>query len=182
MLWPTVSRPVCLGIKHPPGAYDQTVAGLLMWGGLSDESTGLSFTTAAGPRQCSHFRVRVPWHSWPYFTVSRFETSLFAASYDSQGYGGGIRPTTADSQVEVEVKVTLRLTVGQSVSLGVEPYVGLMTRYLLLFDSYGRVIVGRPLWREDGSVFFITTLHGPNRKHRFQQCPYCYKSVYRSVA
>jgi hypothetical protein len=27
--------------------------------------------------------------------------------------------------------------VGQSVSLGVEPHVGLMTRYLLLFDSYG---------------------------------------------
>jgi hypothetical protein len=28
-----------------------------------------------------------------------------------------------------------------------------MTRYLLLFDSYGFVCVGRPLWREDGSVF-----------------------------
>jgi hypothetical protein len=34
------------------------------------------------------------------------------------------------------VKVTLRLTVSQSVSLGVEPHLGLMTRYLLLFDSY----------------------------------------------
>jgi hypothetical protein len=30
-----------------------------------------------------------------------------------------------------------------------------MTRYLLLFDSYGLVIVGHPLWREDGSVFCI---------------------------
>jgi hypothetical protein len=27
-----------------------------------------------------------------------------------------------------------------------------MTRYLLLFDSCGLVFVGRPLWREDGSV------------------------------
>jgi hypothetical protein len=43
------------------------------------------------------------------------------------------------------VKVTLRLTVSQSVSLGVEPHLGLMTRYLLLFDSYGIVFLGRPL-------------------------------------
>jgi hypothetical protein len=34
-------------------------------------------------------------------------------------------------------KVTLRLTVSQSASLGVEPHLGLMTRYLLPFDSYG---------------------------------------------
>jgi hypothetical protein len=54
-----------------------------------------------------------------------------------------------------KVKVTLRLTVGQSVSLGVEPHLGLMTRYLLLFYSYGLVFVGRSLWREDGSVFCI---------------------------
>jgi hypothetical protein len=48
---------------------------------------------------------------------------------------------------QVKVKVTLRLTVGQSVSkswcrapsLGVEPHLGLMTRYLVLFDSYGLV-------------------------------------------
>jgi hypothetical protein len=46
-------------------------------------------------------------------------------------------------------------TDGQSVSLGVEPHFGLMTRYLLLFDSQGLVFLGRPLWREDGSVFCI---------------------------
>jgi hypothetical protein len=45
----------------------------------------------------------------------------------------------------VKVKVTLRLTVSQSVSVGVEPHLGLMTRYLLLFDSYGLVDVGRSL-------------------------------------
>jgi hypothetical protein len=32
--------------------------------------TDLSFTIAAGPRQRSHFRVRVPRDSWPYFTLS----------------------------------------------------------------------------------------------------------------
>jgi hypothetical protein len=46
---------------------------------------------------------------------------------------------------QVKVKVTLRLTVGQSASLGIELHVGLMTRYFLLFDSYGLVFVGRPL-------------------------------------
>jgi hypothetical protein len=34
---------------------------------------------------------------------------------------------------KVKVKVTLRLTVSQSVCLGVEPRLGLMTRYLGLF-------------------------------------------------
>jgi hypothetical protein len=44
-------------------------------------------------------------------------------------------PFARDS-VNIKVKVTLRLTVSQSVSLGVEPHLGLMTRYLLLLDSY----------------------------------------------
>jgi hypothetical protein len=48
----------------------QSVAGLLMRGPFSDERTGLSFIIAAGPRQRSHSRVRVPWDSPPYFTVS----------------------------------------------------------------------------------------------------------------
>jgi hypothetical protein len=54
---------------QPDFYYCQTVTGLLMWGALSDERTGLSFTTA-GPRQRSHSRARVPWDSRPYFTVS----------------------------------------------------------------------------------------------------------------
>jgi hypothetical protein len=71
---------------RPDFFYCQTVAGLLMWGAVSDERTGLSFTIAPGPRQRSHFRIR-------YLVYClRFETSLFVASYDSQDYGGGIRP------------------------------------------------------------------------------------------
>jgi hypothetical protein len=46
---------------------------------------------------------------------------------------------------QVKVKVTLRLTVSPSVSLGVEPHLRLITRYLLLFDSYGLVFLWRPL-------------------------------------
>jgi hypothetical protein len=49
---------------------NQTLSGLLIWGALSDERTGLSFTFVTGARQRSHSRVRVPWDSQPYFTVS----------------------------------------------------------------------------------------------------------------
>jgi hypothetical protein len=75
MLRPMVSRPVCLGIKHPSGAYDQifiTVRQLwVCWCGvLSLMRTGLLFTIPAGPCQRSHSRVWVPWDSRPYFTVS----------------------------------------------------------------------------------------------------------------
>jgi hypothetical protein len=59
---------------------------------LSDERAGLSFVCAAGLCQRILYRVLVPLGLRPYFTVSDFETSLFVASYDSQGHGGGIRP------------------------------------------------------------------------------------------
>jgi hypothetical protein len=55
---------------RPNFCYCQTVAGLLMWGALSDERTSLSFTIVVGPRQRSHSRVLFPWDSRPYFTVS----------------------------------------------------------------------------------------------------------------
>jgi hypothetical protein len=69
MLRPTVSRPVCIGIKYLSGA------GLLMLGALPDERTGLSVAIAAGPCQ-----RRVPWDSRPNFTVldSRLYFSLSA--------------------------------------------------------------------------------------------------------
>jgi hypothetical protein len=40
--------------------YFLTVEGFLVWGALSDERTNLPFAIATGPRQRSHFRVRVP--------------------------------------------------------------------------------------------------------------------------
>jgi hypothetical protein len=65
-----VSRPAPILGQRPHFYYCQTVSGLLTWGALSHERTGLSFTTAAGHRQCSHSQVR-----WPYFTVSHSRLS-----------------------------------------------------------------------------------------------------------
>jgi hypothetical protein len=61
MLRPTVSRPVCLGIKLTTRyllVFDNY--GPVFVGVLSDERTGLSFVYAAGPRQRSLSWVRVP--------------------------------------------------------------------------------------------------------------------------
>jgi hypothetical protein len=55
---------------RPDFYYCQRVAGLLMWGALSNERAGLSHTIAAGTHQRSHSRVQVPWDSRPYFTAS----------------------------------------------------------------------------------------------------------------
>jgi hypothetical protein len=63
-----------------------------MWGALSDERTGLSFIIAAGPRQDQSFSGLSPVGLATIFYFLRFETSIFVASYDSEGYGGGIRP------------------------------------------------------------------------------------------
>jgi hypothetical protein len=54
----------------------------------------------------------------------------------------------------IKVKVTLQLAVNRPVSLGVKPYLGPKTRFLLLSDSCGLINVGRPLWQEDGSVIY----------------------------
>jgi hypothetical protein len=87
MLRPTVSRPVCLGTKHPFGAYDQifitcmTITVLFLWGAFSDERTGLTFIYAAGPCQRNLTLVRVPWDSLPYFTVSHLRLPVSSNLY-----------------------------------------------------------------------------------------------------
>jgi hypothetical protein len=80
-----------------------------MWGALSGERTGLSFTIAAYPRQrgahdhillsqirdFSNLEGQVPVFISPKNRVTQLYAgalgSFFVASYDSRGYGAGIR-------------------------------------------------------------------------------------------
>jgi hypothetical protein len=130
--------------------YCQTVCGFIyvsrsLW--REDESVVYNF---CWPSPAQSFSGPSPVGLVTIFYCLRFETSLFIASDYSQGYGGGIRPwphTGIDEWSQSHIA-----TDGQSVCLGVEPRLGLLTRCFFLFDSYCPVHVGTPLWREVGSV------------------------------
>jgi hypothetical protein len=64
---------------------------------------------------------------------------------------GNCQPLTASVKSKLKSHCDWR-PASQSVLVS-SPHLGLMTRYLLLLDSYSLVVVGRPHWREDGSVF-----------------------------
>jgi hypothetical protein len=40
-------------------------------------------------------------------------------------------------------------------TVDIEPHLGLMIRYLLLFDSYSVVFLGPPLWQERMGLTFV---------------------------
>jgi hypothetical protein len=115
----------------------QTVAGLLMWGTLSDERTSLPFTIAAESESCathdhillsqiqdsSNLEGQVPIFISHRNRVGQLYPqalgSLFIASYNLQGYSGGIQTCHHEGSTNVKVKVTSQLMVSQSVSPGV---------------------------------------------------------------
>jgi hypothetical protein len=61
-----------------------------MWSAPSDERMGLSLKLLLA--FASAFSGPSPVGLVTIFYCRRFESSLFVAFYDSQGYGGGIRP------------------------------------------------------------------------------------------
>jgi hypothetical protein len=94
----TVSQSVRLGVESHLGLmtryfrYCLTVTVLFLWGALSDEKTGLSFIYSCWPFLAHCFSGPSPKGLASIFYCLRFETSLFVASYDLRGHGGGIRP------------------------------------------------------------------------------------------
>jgi hypothetical protein len=76
---------------------------------------------------------------------------LFIASYYSQGNGGGIR-----TRLHAKSKSKLCYdpqSVDQSVSVS-WTHLGVLNRFFFLPNSCGFVDMGRPLWREDGYIFY----------------------------
>jgi hypothetical protein len=76
-------------------------------------------------------------------------------------------PTSTHNNKRIQVKVILRPTVSRPVCLGVRHPSGTRDQFVLLLpliilDNYGFVDVGRPLWREVGSVvaFLRCESHG----------------------
>jgi hypothetical protein len=109
---------------------------LFLWGALSDERTGLSFEYAAGPCQRRLSRVRVPWVSRPYFTVSDLRLPFSSP------------PTTRRVTVEVfdpastnfwlSLSLMLRPMVSRPVCLGIKHQPG---AYDQIFITVGQLRV-----------------------------------------
>jgi hypothetical protein len=105
------------------------------------------------------------WGPWPDFSFSFllpdncFALRLGAPSL-TRGRGRSRSYFTTDGVSQyvlvlgttLEPEVTLRLMVSQPVCQGIEPTLGLVTKYYFMSESCCLVVVGRPLWLEVGSV------------------------------
>jgi hypothetical protein len=96
MLRQTVSRPVYLGIKHSSRVYDRFLlvsnsCGFVDVGRSLCREDGSVVYNCCWSSPVQSFSSPSPVGLVTIFYCLRFDISLFVVSYDSQGYGGGIR-------------------------------------------------------------------------------------------
>jgi hypothetical protein len=135
---------------------------------LSDERTALQFTIAAGTRQRSHSRVLITQDSWPYFTVSIWDSPNLEGkvpvciSPRKRGWASSTLQELVSYTPIIRIRFRLfcyRQSVGQSVLVS-GPHLGPMTRIFLLSDICDLHL----LWREDGSVIYSYNLQSLLRR------------------
>jgi hypothetical protein len=127
------SQSVDLGVEPIWGSwpdiyYFLSVTVLILWGALSEERTDLSFVYAAGLHQHSLSRVRVPWDTWPYFTLSDLRLILSSP------------PTACSVTVEIFEPASTRVIVNwkrsvESYILGADHIENTTSNILLLLSA-----------------------------------------------
>jgi hypothetical protein len=153
---------------RPELYYCLTVAGLLVWGALSDERTGLSFVYAAGPHPRNHFWVRVPWDSWPYFTVSVSRLPFSSPPTARRATMEVFDPaSTRDSHIPSQSQSYVT-TDGQSASLSWNkaPFWGLRPDLYYCLTVAGLLIWGTLSDKRMGLSFRIAA--GPRQRSHFR--------------
>jgi hypothetical protein len=140
--------------------YCLTVTVFILWIALSEERTGLSFVYAAGRCQSSLSRVRFPWDSRPYFTLSDLRL-LFPSPpktrrvtvevFDPASTRESASQYFFTELLSLSLSLTLRPTFSRPVCLGIKHSSGLTIRFLLPYgirntsETCGFVDMGRSL-------------------------------------
>jgi hypothetical protein len=130
----TISQSVSLGIEHPPGAHDQIfIAPLLLRSSfcgapsLTRRCVCLLYMLLALASAVFLESSRVPLYSRPYFTVSDLRLLFSSPPTTRRVTVEVFDPASTrglcinqSQSIKVKVKVILRLTISQPVSLGIE--------------------------------------------------------------